>query len=115
LAEIISTGEHCAAFLSSCLHHYFNPRKMSDACMAPLNMFKILPPNAYVRQLGKPTKGKLASLNFSDSGEVCPGMPDFCGAKILDVVHLISCWRSPGVTTLFLQFGKTTSKKSICR
>ncbi|MGH7980544.1 MAG: hypothetical protein ACREE6_14300, partial [Limisphaerales bacterium] len=78
--------------------------KFPEACMAALNMFKILPPKLYVQQLGKPTKGKIASLSFSDSGEVCPGMTEFCGGGILDVAHLIPCWSAPGVTMLFLQF-----------
>lgn len=83
--------------------------KFPEACMAALNMFKVLPPGYYIKQLGKPTKGKIASLSFSDSGEACPGMADFCGAKILDVTHLIPCWRCPGVTILFLEFGKRLS------
>lgn len=78
--------------------------RFPEACMAALNMFKVLPPGFYVKHLGKPTNGKMASLSFSDSGEACPGMNDFCGAKILDVTHLIPCWSSPGVTMLFLQF-----------
>lgn len=79
--------------------------KFPEACMAALNMFKVIPPGFYVKHLGKPTRGKLASLSFSDSGEACPGMTEFCGAKILDVTHLIPCWSSPGVTILCLQFG----------
>lgn len=79
--------------------------RFPEACMAALNMFKVLPPGFYVKHLGKPTRGKIASLSFSDSGEACPGMIEFCGAKILDVTHLIPCWSSPGVTVLFLQFG----------
>lgn len=79
--------------------------KFPEACMAALNMFKVLPPGFYVKHLGKPTRGKIASLSFSDSGEACPGMAEFCGGKILDVTHLIPCWSSPGVTMLFLQFG----------
>ena len=78
--------------------------RFPEACMAALNMFKILPTGFYIKQLGKPTRNKLASLSFSDSGEACPGMTDFCGAKILDVTHLIPCWKCPGVTVLFLQF-----------
>lgn len=83
--------------------------KFPEACMAALNMFKVLPPQFYVKHLGKPTKGKIASLSFSDSGEACPGMTEFCGTRILDVAHLIPCWSSPGVTMLFLQFGKRLS------
>jgi hypothetical protein len=83
--------------------------KFPEACMAALNLFKLYPPRYYVKNLGKPTRGKIASLSFSDSGDACPGMPDFCGAKILDVTHLIPCWSSPGVTVLFLQFAKRLS------
>lgn len=83
--------------------------KFPEACMAALNMFKVLPPQFYVKHLGKPTKGKIASLSFSDSGEACPGMTEFCGTRILDVAHLIPCWSSPGVTMLFLQFANRLS------
>jgi hypothetical protein len=83
--------------------------KFPEACMAALNMFKVLPPGFYVKHLGKPTRGKIASLSFSDSGEACPGMAEFCGTRILDVAHLIPCWSSPGVTMLFLQFGNRLS------
>lgn len=83
--------------------------KFPEACMAALNMFKILPPKLYVQQLGKPTKGKIASLSFSDSGEACPDMTEFCGGRILDVAHLIPCWSAPGVTMLFLQFANRLS------
>ena len=83
--------------------------KFPDACMAALNMFKVLPPGFYVKHLGKPTRGKIASLSFSDSGEACPGMSEFCGGRILDVTHLIPCWNSPGVTMLFLQFANRLS------
>jgi hypothetical protein len=83
--------------------------RFPEACMAALNMFKILPPGFYHQQLGKPTRDKLASLSFSDSGEACPGMTDFCGAKILDVTHLIPCWKCPGVTVLYLQFANRLS------
>ena len=83
--------------------------KFPEACMAALNMFKVLPPGFYVKHLGKPTRGKMASLSFSDSGEACPGMTEFCGGKILDVTHLIPCWSSPGVTMLFLQFANRLS------
>jgi hypothetical protein len=83
--------------------------KFPEACMAALNMFKILPPRVYLHELGKPTRGKLASLSVSDSGEACPGMTGFCGAEIFDVTHLIPCWRRPGVTILYLEFGKRLS------
>jgi hypothetical protein len=83
--------------------------RFPEACMAALELFKPLPPGYYVRHLGKPTRGKVASLSFSDSGEACPGMTEFCGGKILDVTHMIPCWRSPGVTVLFLRFGKKLS------
>lgn len=83
--------------------------RFPEACMAALNMFKVLPPGFYVKHLGKPTGGKIASLSFSDSGEACPGMPELCGGRILDVTHLVPCWSSPGLTMLYLQFGKKLS------
>jgi hypothetical protein len=79
--------------------------RFPEACMAALDLFKPLPPGYYVHHLGKPTRGKIASLSFSDSGEACPGMTEWCGGRILDVTHLVPCWQSPGLTTLFLRFG----------
>ena len=79
--------------------------RFPECCMAALEMFKPLPLGSYVRRLGKPTRGKVASLSFSDSGEICPGMTELCGGRILDVTHLIPCWRWPGLTVLFLRFG----------
>jgi hypothetical protein len=75
-----------------------------ECCMAALNLFKPMPLSFYVNHLGKPTRGKFASLCFSDSGETCVGMRDFCGAPIRQVVHLVPCWRPPGLTVLFLSF-----------
>ncbi len=83
--------------------------RFPEACMAALELFKPLPPGYYVRHLGKPTRGKIASLSFSDSGEACSGMTEWCGGRILDVTHLVPCWRSPGLTTLFLRFGNRLS------
>ena len=83
--------------------------RFQEACMAALDMFKPLPPWYYVYHLGKPTRGKMASLSFSDSGEICSGMTEWCGGRILDVTHLIPCWQSPGLTTLFLRFGNRLS------
>jgi hypothetical protein len=83
--------------------------RFPEACMAALELFKPLPPGYYVHHLGKPTRGKIASLSFSDSGEACPGMTEWCGGRILDVTHLVPCWRSPGLTTLFLRVGNRLS------
>ena len=80
--------------------------KFPESCMAALEMFKPLPLGFYVRHLGKPTRGKFAAFNFSDSGETCPGMKDFCGGKILEVTHLVPAWRPPGLMIVFLRFGK---------
>jgi hypothetical protein len=76
-----------------------------QCCMAALDMFKPLPLGFYVRHLGKPTRGKFASLSFSDSGEACAGMAEFFGGKILEVTHLVPTWRPPGLTVVFLSFG----------
>ena len=83
--------------------------RFPESCMAALEMFKPLPLRYYVHHLGKPTRGKFASLSFSDSGEICPGMTELCGGRILDATHLIPCWRWPGLTLLFLRFGKQLS------
>ena len=83
--------------------------RFPDCCMAALEIFKPMPLGYYVRHLESPTRGKVASLSFSDSGEICPGMTEFCGGRILDVTHLIPCWRHPGLTILFLRFGNRLS------
>jgi len=83
--------------------------RFPECCMAALEMFKPLPLGFYVRHLGGPTHGKVASLSFSDSGEICPGMTELCGGRILDAIHLIPCWRVPGLTVLFLRFGNRLS------
>ncbi|MDE3066077.1 MAG: hypothetical protein KGJ60_00855 [Verrucomicrobiota bacterium] len=83
--------------------------RFPQSCMAALHLCQWMPPGYYMRHLGKPTCGKVASLSFSDSGELCPGMTEWCGARILDVTHLVPCWRSPGLTILFYGFGNRLS------
>jgi hypothetical protein len=83
--------------------------RFPECCMAALEMFKPLPLDAYVRRLGKPTHDKFATLAFSDSGEICPGMTELLGAKILDVAHLVPTWRPPGLTVLFLSYNAKPS------
>jgi hypothetical protein len=78
--------------------------RFPDSCMAALDMFKPLPLRYYVHHLGKPTRGKIASLSFSDSGETCAGINELWGGKILDVTHLVPSWRPPGLTIVFLRF-----------
>ncbi len=75
-----------------------------ECCMAALDMFKPLPLNLYLYQLGKPSQGKFASFCFSDSGETCAGIRDVMGAKIQSVVHMVSTWRPPGLTVLFWSY-----------
>ena len=83
--------------------------RFPESCMAALEMFKPLPLGYYVHHLGKPTRGKIATLSFSDSGEICAGMTELCGGRILDVTHLVPSWRPPGLTVLFLRFGNRLS------
>jgi len=83
--------------------------KFPESCMAALGMFKPLPLGFYVNHLGKPTRGKFATFSFSDSGETCAGMKEFCGGKILDVTHLVPSWRPPGLMMVFLRFGNRLS------
>lgn len=78
--------------------------RFPDSCMAALDMFKPLPLRYYVHHLGKPTRGKFASLSFSDSGETCASLSDLCGGEIQDVTHLVPTWRPPGITIVFLRF-----------
>jgi hypothetical protein len=72
--------------------------------MAALDMFQPLPLRYYVRHLGQPTRGKFASLCFSDSGESCAGMSEFIGGRIQAVTHFVATWRPPGLTVLFWSF-----------
>ena len=83
--------------------------RFPESCMAALDMFKPLPLGYYVHHLGKPTRGKIATFCFSDSGEACAGMTELWGARILDVTHLVPSWRPPGLTVVFLRFGNRLS------
>jgi len=83
--------------------------RFPECCIAALEMFKVLPLCYYLNHLGKPTHGKIASFSFSDSGEICPGMTELWGGKILDVTHVIPSWRPPGLTTLFLRYNNRLS------
>jgi hypothetical protein len=83
--------------------------RFPESCMAALDMFKPLPLRYYVHHLGKPTRGKIATFSFSDSGETCTGMTELWGARILDVMHLVPSWRPPGLTVIFLRFGNRLS------
>ena len=78
--------------------------RFPEACMAALDMFKPMPLDYYVRHLGQPTRGKFASLCFSDSGETCAGMSTMLGGRITEVTHLVPTWRPPGLTVLFWSF-----------
>jgi hypothetical protein len=80
--------------------------RFPECCMAALNMFKPLPLDYYVHHLGKPTRGKFATLCFSDSGETCAGMTQVFGAPLEAVTHLVPSWRPPGLTVLFLTFDR---------
>jgi len=72
--------------------------------MGELEMFKPLPLRYYVHHLGKPTRGKMATFSFSDSGETCAGMKELWGGEIREVTHLVPTWRPPGLTIVFLRF-----------
>jgi len=78
--------------------------RFPESCMAALEMFKPLPLGYYVYHLGKPTRGKIATFSFSDSGETCAGMKELWGGKIEDVTHFVPSWRPPGLTIIFLRF-----------
>lgn len=78
--------------------------RFPECCMAALELFKPLPLGYYVRHLDKPTRGKMATFSFSDSGDTCAGLTDLCGGTIQDVTHLVPSWRPPGITVVFLRF-----------
>jgi hypothetical protein len=78
--------------------------RFPESCMAALEMFRPLPLKYYVRHLGKPTRGKFATLCFSDSGETCAGMSDMLGGRIRAVDHLVPTWWPPGLTVVFWSF-----------
>jgi hypothetical protein len=79
--------------------------RFPECCMAALDMFQPLPLGYYVRHLGQPTRGKFASLCFSDSGESCAGMSELLGGGVQAVTHFVPTWRPPGLTVLFWSFG----------
>ena len=78
--------------------------RFPESCMAALEMFKPLPLNYYMHHLGQPTRGKFATLCFSDSGETCAGMTEMLGGRIQAVDHLVPTWRPPGLTVVFWNF-----------
>jgi hypothetical protein len=78
--------------------------RFPESCMSALDMFKPLPLGYYVHHLGKPTRGKIATLSFSDSGDTCAGMNELWGGEIQDVTHLVPAWRPPGLMIVFLRF-----------
>lgn len=83
--------------------------RFPESCMAALDMFKVLPLGYFVHQLDKPTRGKMATFSFSDSGETCAGMKDLWGGNIQEVTHLVPAWRPPGLMIVFLRFGNRLS------
>jgi hypothetical protein len=83
--------------------------RFPESCMAALEMFKPLPVWYYLRHLGKPTRGKIATFSFSDSGDTCAGLKELWGAPIEDVTHLVPSWRPPGLTVVFLRFNNRLS------
>jgi hypothetical protein len=83
--------------------------RFPESCMAALDMFKPLPLGYYAHHLGKPTRGKIATFSFSDSGETCAGMKELWGGNIHEVTHLVPAWRPPGLTVVFLRFNHRLS------
>jgi hypothetical protein len=83
--------------------------RFPESCMAALEMFKPLPVWYYLHHLGKPTRGKIATFSFSDSGDTCAGLTELWGAPIQEVTHLVPSWRPPGLTVVFLRFNNRLS------
>jgi len=81
--------------------------------MAALEMFKPLPLNYYIHHLGQPTRGKFATLCFSDSGETCAGMTEMLGGRIRTVEHLVPTWFAARIDRGVLEFQRTALRSAV--
>jgi hypothetical protein len=68
------------------------------ALAAMMAQFRRIPLGLYSRLVRGPTKGRIASFFFSDTGEVCPLLDRFLGLTPTDVIHLPPAICPPGLT-----------------
>lgn len=80
-------------------------RNRCDASfLAAMELFRPLPLDFYVRQLGRPTDGRVATFFFSDAGESCPGLEELAGARPTAITHLAPAARPPGLAVVTSRF-----------
>ncbi|MBI5016926.1 MAG: hypothetical protein HZB55_15765 [Deltaproteobacteria bacterium] len=75
-----------------------------ESFRAAMELFRPAPLDFYVRQVGRPTRGRLATFFFSDAGESCPGLDRLAGAVPTAVTHLAPASCPPGLTVVFSRF-----------
>jgi NRPS condensation-like uncharacterized protein len=71
-----------------------------------MNLARRMPMPIYSQMAKAPTKGKLSSFFFSDTGASLDGMEDFQGKKLLDAIHYPPNPAVPGFTIVFSIFQK---------
>lgn len=78
--------------------------RTTESFRAAMELFRPAPLGFYLRQLGKPTGGGLATFFFSDAGESCPGLAELAGARPTAVTHLAPAADPPGLGVVFSRF-----------
>lgn len=78
--------------------------RSTESFLASMELFRPFPLDFYVRQLGRPTGGRVATFFFSDAGESCPGLTELAGARPTAVTHLAPAARPPGLTVVTSRF-----------
>jgi hypothetical protein len=69
-----------------------------------MRLCRRFPLSFYGKFLQSPTKGKMASFYFSDTGTSLEGFEGFMNLPILDAAHFPPNTVPPGVTTIFSRF-----------
>ncbi|MEZ4981900.1 MAG: hypothetical protein R2769_10000 [Saprospiraceae bacterium] len=71
-----------------------------------MNLARRMPMPIYSQMAKAPTKGKLSSFFFSDTGALLDGLEQFQGQKPLDAIHYPPNPAVPGFTIVFSVFQK---------
>lgn len=79
-------------------------RQLPAATTALLDMCVRLPSWFYGPIVRMPTRGRLATLGVSDIGDSCHGLTTWCGAGVVDVLHVPANLNPPGVSLVFTRF-----------
>lgn len=78
--------------------------RLPESFAVAMDLFRRMPLWAYSRMLRGPTRGHMASLFFSDTGENFPDMETFLGCRISRIAHLAPVSASPGVGVVVGRF-----------